>query len=155
MFSNTGGAADYICLPEEPEWGAFDDRDQDNAPGVYGTEYQFHTYNNDAFFGQDLSEHDAPCALCHTSRSAVVMIPGRKSCYNGWATEYSGYLVSVSPRFPSASNYVCVDARAEVEFGDTENRNGKLMYLVEAECGTLKCPPYVQDREITCVVCSK
>ena len=25
---------------------------------------------------------------------------------------------------------------------------------MEAECGTLPCPPYVQDRELTCVVCS-
>lgn len=83
------------------------------------------------------------------------MIPGRNQCYAGWTMEYSGYLVAGWPANNAASNYVCLDGRAETEVGDAENLNGYLIYTVEAECGTLKCPPYVQDREVTCVICSK
>lgn len=106
-------------------------------------------------FGQALYDHDVPCAVCHTSRVAVVMIPGRDLCYDGWTVEYSGYLVTGYSGDTAPSNYACLDTRPEVEAGDFEDKNGKLVYIAEAECGSLKCPPYVQDREITCVVCSK
>ena len=58
-------------------------------------------------------------------------------------------------RIRSISNYACLDSRPEVEAGDQNNDDGRLMYVVEAVCGSLKCPPYVDNREIACVVCSK
>lgn len=106
-------------------------------------------------FGQNLRDHVVPCAVCLSGRVAVVMIPGRIQCYAGWTLEYSGYLVGGYSGHNAASNYVCLDLTPEVEVGDAENRNGKLMNVVEAECGALRCPPYVQGRKITCVVCSK
>ncbi|KAH3807571.1 hypothetical protein DPMN_135916 [Dreissena polymorpha] len=83
------------------------------------------------------------------------MIPGRKSCYPGWTMEYWGYLVSGLSENKSPSNYACLDAQPEWEVGDASGQGSKDIYLVEATCGTLKCPPNVQNREITCVVCSK
>lgn len=35
------------------------------------------------------------------------------------------------------------------------NHNGYLLYPVEARCGSLKCPPYTEGRELVCAVCSK
>ncbi|XP_052790161.1 short-chain collagen C4-like [Mya arenaria] len=154
------GAADNLCLTSEPIWGAYDDTAQSYSAKVYGTEYEFDLYTNGGaqFFGKNLQDHDAPCAVCHTSRRATVMIPGRNQCYPGWTKEYSGYLVSTLsgyPGFLSPSNYACMDSDAEFESADYESKNGKLMYLVEAICGSLRCPPYVNYRELTCVVCSK
>ncbi|XP_052790606.1 short-chain collagen C4-like [Mya arenaria] len=156
------GAADYICLTSQPLWGAYDDSQQPMSARIYGTEYQFHEQNfpklGVEFFGNDLHNHDAPCAVCRTSRDTTVMIPGRNQCYPGWTKEYAGYLVSGAsghPNFKSGTNYACLDSNAQVENGDYQNNNGKLMYMVEAVCGSLRCPPYVQYREITCVVCSK
>ncbi|XP_052790159.1 short-chain collagen C4-like [Mya arenaria] len=160
-FYNDYGAADFLCLTSDPLWGVYDDAEHSPSAKVYGTEYQFseqHYANGGAqFFGKNLHEHDAPCAVCHTSRQASVMIPGRNQCYPGWTKEYSGYLVAglSGASHKSPTNYVCLDSGAEYESSDFRNDNGKLMYMVEAMCGSLRCPPYVQYREITCVVCSK
>ncbi|WAR30376.1 hypothetical protein MAR_032918 [Mya arenaria] len=155
------GAADFLCLTSEPLWGMYDDAEHSPSAKVYGTEYQFseQQYANGGaqFFGKNLFDHDAPCAVCHTSRPATVMIPGRNQCYPGWTKEYAGYLVAglSGTSHKSPTNYVCLDSGAEYEASDYRDDNGKLMYLVEAMCGSLRCPPYVQYREITCVVCSK
>ncbi|XP_052790067.1 uncharacterized protein LOC128224294 [Mya arenaria] len=159
-FYSQNGAADILCLTSEPIWGAYDDTAQSYSSKVYGTEYEFDLYTNGGaqFFGKNLQNHDAPCAVCHTSRRTTVMIPGRNQCFPGWTKEYSGYLVSTLSGYSgytSSSNYACLDLEAEFESADYENKNGKLMYLVEAICGSLRCPPYVNYRELTCVVCSK
>ncbi|XP_052790160.1 short-chain collagen C4-like [Mya arenaria] len=161
-FYSQDGAADYLCLTSEPIWGVYDDTLHTYSAKIYGTEYEFggegYPDGGAQFFGKNIQNHDASCAVCITSRRATVMIPGRNQCYPGWTKEYSGYLVSGlsgTQGHASSSNYACLDAEAEYENSDFENRNGKLMYLVEAVCGSLPCPPYVNYREITCVVCSK
>jgi len=157
---NTPGAVDYLCLSSEPLWGAFNDSAAIYSAKIYGTEYQFgeqgYVNGGSAFFGQDLMDHDAPCAVCHTSRQATLMIPGRNECYPGWTKEYSGYLATtLTYSTYSGSSYVCLDEQSESEPGDFRDDNGKLLYLTEAICGSLRCPPYVNNRELTCVVCSK
>ncbi|XP_052787777.1 short-chain collagen C4-like [Mya arenaria] len=154
------GAADYLCLTSQPLWGVFDDSPQTFSAKIYGTEYQFfeqgYQQAGSEFFGKDLHNHDAPCAVCRTSRETTIMIPGRNQCFEGWTKEYAGYLVSGEwSGSVSGDNYACLDANAEVVTGDYQANMGKLMYTVEAVCGSLRCPPYVQYREITCVVCSK
>ena len=125
--------------------GWYDDRHQSYTANVYGAEYQFgeQGYANGGadMFGETLLEHVVPCALCHSRRIAVVMIPGRNQCYEGWTLEYSGYLVSGCASQAAASSYACLDSKPETELGDVENKNGKLMYTTEAHCGSLKCPP--------------
>ena len=53
------------------------------------------------------------------------------------------------------SEYICVDEKLESVPGGDGNRSESVVYPVEAVCGSLKCPPYVKGRELTCVVCSK
>ena len=55
----------------------------------------------------------------------------------------------------SATEYICLDVDAEMIPGGAANANGRVFYLAEAVCGSLTCPPYVNGRELTCVVCSK
>jgi len=51
---------------------------------------------------------------------------------------------------------VCVDLAPEA-VGSSANQDGHLWYPTEAECGSLPCQAggYVQNREITCAICTK
>lgn len=55
----------------------------------------------------------------------------------------------------AGTTYTCVDNKPDTLHGGSTDKDGKQFYLVEAVCGSLKCPPYVKGREIVCVVCSK
>ena len=57
----------------------------------------------------------------------------------------------------AASECVCLDTAPEnlTSGAHAKNKYGKVFYLAEAICGTLPCTPYVNGRELTCVVCSK
>lgn len=69
--------------------------------------------------------------------------------------EYHGYLIAGHHGHNAGTTYKCVDSDPEsLQGGGNSNGNGYLFYIVEAVCGSLKCPPYVNGREIVCVVCS-
>ena len=57
--------------------------------------------------------------------------------------------------FKSNTVYECVDRNAESIPGSSSNVNGALFYFVKSTCSGLPCPPYVNNRVITCVVCTK
>ncbi|XP_013408216.1 short-chain collagen C4-like isoform X1 [Lingula anatina] len=156
-YLKTGGGSNYLCLPQTPEWGKYQDGGQDLGSYIHGVEYQnvkpniFSTTNTG---GQNFAEHDAPCAVCYTqTRPSHVMIPAKKTCPAGWTTEYNGYLVSAHDSH-QRTEFVCLDEAPEVVAGGHENKNGALFYTAEAKCGSLPCPPYVDGRELTCVVCT-
>ncbi|XP_060592242.1 short-chain collagen C4-like [Ruditapes philippinarum] len=157
-YGKSGGATNHLCLPTDPQWAHYDDSVTSGSK-IYGVEYQFGDTFSDqgsAFFGgEHIYEEDAPCAVCQSTRPIMMMLPGRLDCYPGWTKEYNGYLVSEADGHASASEYICLDSRPEVVMGGHANNNGRLFYLVEGVCGSLKCPPYVEGRELTCVVCTK
>ncbi|XP_013421648.1 uncharacterized protein LOC106181730 [Lingula anatina] len=102
-----------------------------------------------------LQDETPVCAVCRSiNRSSQVMIPARRECPESWTQEYNGYLMS-SHHGHKRSQFVCIDGAPEVNEGGTGNQNGALLYVVEAKCGSLPCPSYVDGRELTCVVCSK
>ena len=85
---------------------------------------------------------------------------GYASCPTGWKSEYVGFLMS-NHYGQTKSQFLCVDQAPETA-GALNDDNGNLWYSVEAVCGSLPCTttsaiagPYVQNREIHCVVCSK
>ncbi|XP_053407206.1 uncharacterized protein LOC123546107 isoform X3 [Mercenaria mercenaria] len=152
LYSDPGSASNYLCLPEDPQ--ASEKTKDDNTRGsigarVYGAEYQMD------FFSGNILQDDVPCAVCESERSKILMIPGRTTCYDGWSTEYSGLLSAGHFSHAAASEFVCLDENPEVLSGGGANENGKLFFLAEARCGSLPCPPYVDGRTLTCVVCSK
>eukprot|EP00058_Branchiostoma_floridae_P013337 XP_002598825.1 hypothetical protein BRAFLDRAFT_74498 [Branchiostoma floridae] len=137
-----------------PQWRAFTAGNQGYGAYMYGAEYQLSTANS-PFQGASLLDHDVPCAVCHVaSRGSKLMIPARLSCPSGWTREYKGYLMTAGYT-QYRSEFVCMDGEPETRPGGHGNHNGALFYLVEASCGSLPCPNYVQGRELTCVVCTK
>lgn len=155
--SHPGTGSNYLCLSDEPTWGHVDTT-VESLGKLTGVEYQFWNHRSSGayeFLGDNMFNHNAPCAVCLSQRSVSIMIPGRASCYEGWTKEYGGYLVSGYHGDSSATQYVCLDGRPEkVVNGDADDEDNRL-YFVEAVCGkSLACPPYIGGREIACVVCS-
>lgn len=82
------------------------------------------------------------------------MIPGRNECLPGMHLEYQGYLMAGHHGHASASEFICVDEAPESTEAGFRDENGKILYVVEAVCGSLPCPEYVEGRELTCAVCT-
>ena len=150
---STGGPNQYLCLPEEPQYGDNKTRQQEvqNSP-LHGVEYEFE-YTEQPL--GHVHNHNVPCAICHsTLRESVLMIPARISCPDTWTLEYSGYLMSEHVHTGKASAE-CVDKDPEVVPGELEDSPGAAFYHTEATCNGLPCPPYVADKELTCAICTK
>ena len=116
---------------------------------MYGAEYESN------FWAANSNNEDVPCALCRTAQATTVMIPGTNVCNNGWNREYYGYLASGYYGHAAASSFVCVDVNPQYLNSGVGNQDGKLFHNVLAKCGSLPCPPYINDHPLTCVVCSK
>jgi hypothetical protein len=115
---------------------------------MYGGEYE-HNFDG-------LTDQDTPCSVClNKNAHSSIMIPGSNACYNGWNLECRGVLVSGYYGHKAASTYICLDEKPEIVDGGAANQDGKLLYTVVGKCGSLKCPPYKNNYEITCAVCSK
>lgn len=86
------------------------------------------------------------------------MIPGRQECHgSGWTREYWGNLVTAHYGHAAQHEFICMDMTPEVR-GSTANQDGALVYVVQGQCGSLPCGddgPYVNNQELTCVVCTK
>ncbi|XP_076071599.1 uncharacterized protein LOC143042984, partial [Mytilus galloprovincialis] len=145
-FNSPGGAAEYVCLPPDPDFVKTSGGDHGR---MFGAEFDSN------FFASDAHDEDVPCALCRPKHSSSsIMTPGKNTCYPGWKIEYHGYLASGHHTYPSANSFVCVDINPEYKIGLAAH-NGKLFYEVLAKYGSLKCPPYKPDHPLTCVVCTK
>ena len=146
---HSGGGANYVCLPKVPQYMST------HVPSSYtymhGTEYE----NVDGIFlGQN--EHNAPCAVCYSSTKTVkLMIPARITCPSSWTIEYKGYLMADYHKHKRNAVYECVDENPESIPGSSTNINGAMFFFTVSACNGLPCPPYVYNRVITCVVCTK
>ena len=151
-YTNTGGPADYLCLPNEPEYLEVTAGIQDVRGRLYGVEYQILDIPP-ALVAQE--DHNAPCAVCFvTVRKTKLMIPARISCPSSWTLEYYGYLMS-SLHDQSRTSAECIDVNPENLPGTGANTNGALFYFIESLCIAEVCPSYVIGNELTCVVCTK
>ncbi|CAH1259295.1 Hypp2237 [Branchiostoma lanceolatum] len=160
-YTKHGGGSNYLCLPtRNVSWDHYKDAAQ-TKNYLYGSEFQ--THGQDGFFSTvnaegiaAVADYDVPCAVCRAQiRTSTVMIPARTSCPNDWHMEYQGYLMSAHETHQGRTEFVCVDKNPDVAIGTYESKDGALFYLVEAQCGSLPCGPYIAGREIACVVCTK
>ncbi|XP_052271723.1 short-chain collagen C4-like [Dreissena polymorpha] len=150
-YSSSGGAADYQCLPVEPELETVVTR-ADYISNIYQSEYLTHG----ATGLSSLANHEVPCAVCFTNVSSTIMIPARKTCYIGWKLEYRGFLMTERDNHANNKQYVCVDKEPEAAPGsNAAYTNSVWLGFVFPTCGTLKCPPYNSASALACVVCSK
>jgi hypothetical protein len=149
LSSDTGGASNYLCMPEDPEYSL------PSRPGVQGESFVYSTEYKSPIV-TIRNQYDAPCAVCFIpNRSAVVQIPAKTNCPSGWTREYYGYLMSANIG-SHRTTFECVN-RSTQTLPDTQSDTpGGQFWHVEASCGGgLACPPYDEEKELPCVVCSK
>ena len=150
-YNKQGGAANHLCLPEDPDYLQYIPGVQGRSP-IHGAEYET-SYSSDPL--RSVFEHNSPCAVCATSaRSMVLMVPAKTQCPPSWTHEYTGYLMTehVGHR---RSMFECIDKDPECVPGSAADTDGALFYHTEATCADLPCPPYDPQKELTCVVCTK
>ena len=152
FYDQQGGGANYLCMPEDPEYTLRFTSGVRDQSYVFGAEYQGPI--------QGGHDHNVPCAVCYAStRAAVMMIPAKTTCPQSWTREYYGYLMSAykgtSSDPHSRTMFECVDKDLDSIPGSAANTNGALFYHVEAHCNGMPCPPYDPEKELNCVVCTK
>ena len=146
-YRYSGGGANYLCLPEEPQYYDEVRAGVQAYSRLYGAEYE------QPLGGSD--DHNPPCAVCFVSRSSSLMIPAKHTCPSHWTQEYNGYLMSERDSY-SSSMYVCVDKELESLPDSERSTDGALLYNVEVDCGYgIPCLPYDETKELSCVVCTK
>ena len=105
----------------------------------------------------DLDWFEVPCAVCAVTGRLVVMMPGTNLCDEGWSMEYVGYIAAqrtLDNRF--RTEFQCIDEDAETtNYTNGGNNRGALFYPAQAICGSLPCLPYVDNKDLLCVVCSR
>ena len=143
----------YLCLPDIPEHPVGAASGTQTGSYIYGTEYQC---EQTPVLDPSHHNNDVPCVVCDVEgRSRVLMIPAKMSCPDGgWVKEYQGLLMS-EHRSHKGSDFICVSDGMEDLSGGSGDDDGGTLYVVETKCGSLKCPPYVEDYEVACVVCTK
>ena len=158
-YDHTGGASSMLCLPKDPDWeaGKTNDKSDSSVGLIYGVSYEDSAGRSDQLFGESHDDRHVPCVVCDVEeRSSVLMIPGRSKCHPGWTLEYVGYLMAGKYDQNGATDYYCIDKDPENVPDQTDKDNGHLLYFVEARCGSsLRCPPYINGRELHCAVCTK
>ena len=101
---NSGGGANHLCMPNDPEYMQYASGVQGHSY-LYGMEYRLQPYQP----LHSVNEHNIPCAVCYTgTRVTVMMIPAKIHCPSGWTVEYTGFLMSEGSS-DTRSNYECVD----------------------------------------------
>ena len=156
--SKTGGATNYLCMPDDPDYLQFDSNIQ--GPNyVYGVEYE--PASDQPFYVQpNVHAHNVPCAVCMAvSRCSLLMIPAKTQCPTNWTTEYVGYLMSGNRNQVLPTQYECVDKDPESvpgldDAGWRQGRGTAILNHVEISCNGMACPPYEAGKELTCVVCT-
>ena len=86
-YDQPGGGVNYQCMPLDPDFSPFTGSSYSDSY-IAGVEYQSFNYR---LFPYDAYDQNVPCARCYTNnRSAMMMIPAKKNCSEGWTKEYDG-----------------------------------------------------------------
>ena len=144
-YPRQGGATNQLCLPMDPEYTLPTEAGVRASSLLYGSEYE------SIFLGTQ--NENVPCAVCMvTPRTEVIMIPAKINCPTSWTREYHGYLMSESNY---RTTFICVDVGMESVPNSSGHAEACDLWHVEATCVSLPCPPYDEEKELGCVVCSK
>ena len=151
FYTKRGGGANYLCLPNDPQYYTIDTWHYDSRvfSSITGTEYERpikggrHNYN-------------VPCAVCHATRKTTqLMIPAKTSCPSGWIREYYGYLETDAVlENRSRTEFICIDKSQIFLPATGSDINGATLHHVRATCHGINCPPYDPLRVLACTVCT-
>ena len=150
---NTGGGVEKLCLPLDPDYiNGPRTTGSRSVSTVHGAEY--HTFDGPH---NNLQDHNVPCAVCYTStRATMIMIPAKTRCPSSWTREYYGYLMTERDHSNHhRSSFDCVDVNPGTVNGEARHSDGLLFSYATSSCNGLQCPPYVANRVMSCVVCTK
>ena len=151
-YGAQGGSAEKICLPDDPDY--IPNSNIQSYSVVHGAEYD-DVYNDPRNPLQHLINHNVPCAICDVpTRARVIMVPAKTVCPSSWTREYYGYMMTEHDSH-YRSSYSCIDVDAEPIPGTASNVDGVRFFLTATHCNGLSCPPYENNRHLSCVVCTK
>ena len=146
QITDYNGGTNFQCLPQENVEYALP-----SSPGIqgnntiYGAEYR-------TSINPDSNLHNIPCAVCLVNgRTVTKMIPARTTCPSNLRREFYGYLMAQDRDY---STYECVDLGMEIVPGTARQEGVAVLVHVEASCNGLPCHPYIEGKELTCVICS-
>ena len=124
-YNQRGGGANYLCLPEQPQYSNYTSGVQNGWAYLCGAEYETGgTQPQDNGPLSSVTEHNVPCAVCYTStRGTAVMIPAQYTCPSFWTREYYGYLMA-NYHGGSRTMFECVDRNPQSIPGSTADRDG-------------------------------
>ena len=150
-YQHKGGAANYLCLPDDPDYLQYQAGTQGRSY-ITGVEYWFDSHSSLSA----VNHHNVPCAVCYVAtRCVALMIPAKTQCPTNWTLEYDGYLASEYHNH-GRTMYECVDKTPEsVPELNAYSIPKTNFYLVEPYCNGLSCPPYYAGKELTCAVCTR
>ena len=153
-YNVQGGSAEILCLPDDPDYTpeTVGVNPATAKSIIYGAEYEI-------FVGPlaNASEYNAPCAICFVpSKASVIMIPAKIVCPSSWTREYYGYLTTNNDAHRRLS-FTCLDNSPEgiPGTGTSSTGNTAFLYYTITTCHGLSCPPYENNRILSCVVCTK
>ena len=146
-----GGAAEILCLPDDPDYINTTAGVAARYPSIiHGAEYEFSVGPL-----ANSIEYNAPCAVCFIpNRSAVIMVPAKTACPSSWTREYYGYLTTNYDNH-HRSSYTCLDINPERVPGSGATTDSAFFYYTITTCNGLSCPPYENNRILSCAVCTK
>ena len=149
-FETRGGAANKLCLPEDPDY-LNDTAGVIASSRIWGSEYKFVGAPHSG-----LTNFNVPCAVCYVpTRASVLMIPAKTECPSSWTREYYGYLTAEADSF-YRSSFECIDSSPETLPGSGRFMNSALFFYSGVRCDAgLDCPPYESYRILSCAVCTK
>ena len=153
-YDTKGGTSDTLCLAGNPQYKA-GDRSSSNAAQLSGVRNEVIGSPAPPLRNRYLTY--LPCALCYTTtKSTSFMLPGRYTCPSRWSTEYSGYIMTehTGSNVGGRRDTICVDQDAEAAATKGSSWPA-VLYLMQATCIGLSCPPFDSQKPLTCAVCSK
>ena len=152
-YNTNGGTSDTLCLSGNPQYKA-GDASSSRAAQLSGVQNE--VSGSPAPPLNNRYRTYLPCALCYTTtKSTSFMLPGRYTCPSGWSSEYAGYIMSEESHIVrDPRDTICVDQDAEAA-GTKGSASAAQLYLMQASCIGLDCPPFDSQKPLTCVVCSK
>jgi len=143
-YTHHGGGANYLCMHPDPQKVGSKSTNSGNL--LYATEYQ-----NTGELDKHANE-EPMCVVCASPQPTYTSW-GRNKCPSGHKQMYEGLIMSASYT-QYKGTFVCVDRERKVHYEASQSdQDGHLWYTTEANCGSLPCGPYQQDRELNCAVC--
>ena len=129
-WEHSGGAANYICMPDDPNHLQYQSGVQGQSY-VAGVEYRYNSLPSLS----SVNYNNVPCDVCYVAtRSVSLMIPAKTQCPTLWTLEYIGYLMTGKITHNSRTMYECVDKDPELVPGLNGASDRKYIQIGRVSC---------------------